>query len=108
MGSSEVLLIITPFVPKTEWLDHLKGKCPSVEVLTYPTELYATEVPKEVPADVWKRATALFTWKAFPPKEWVPNLQFVQLLSAGCAQIFGLPLFEETEVAFSTSNGSHA
>ncbi|KAJ4310471.1 hypothetical protein N0V84_010953 [Fusarium piperis] len=108
MSSPEVLLIITPFVPKTEWLDHLKEKCPSVEVITYPTELYALEVPKELPTEVWKRTTALFTWKAFPPKELVPNLKFVQLLSAGCAQIFGLPLFEETEIAFSTSNGSHA
>ncbi|KAJ4228938.1 hypothetical protein NW759_003659 [Fusarium solani] len=108
MSSPEVLLVITPFAPKPEWLANLKAKCPSVEVISYPTELYAQEVPKEVPADVWKRTTSLFTWKAFPPKEWVPNLQFVQLLSAGCAQIFGLPLFEETEIAFSTSNGSHA
>ncbi|UPL02675.1 hypothetical protein LCI18_013609 [Fusarium solani-melongenae] len=108
MSSPEVLLVITPFAPKQEWLANLNAKCPSVEVITYPTELYAQEVPKEVPADVWKRTTCLFTWKAFPPKEWVPNLQFVQLLSAGCAQIFGLPLFEETEIAFSTSNGSHA
>ncbi|KAM6515824.1 hypothetical protein FALCPG4_014029 [Fusarium falciforme] len=108
MSSREVLLVITPFAPKQEWLANLNAKCPSVEVITYPTELYAQEVPKEVPADVWKRTTCLFTWKAFPPKERVPNLQFVQLLSAGCAQIFSLPLFEETEIAFSTSNGSHA
>ncbi|KAL6915093.1 hypothetical protein ACHAPO_010276 [Fusarium lateritium] len=108
MSTSDVILIITPFVPKPEWLQHLKSNVPSLEVLVYPTKLYATEVPNEVPVEVWNRITALFTWKAFPPKDWVPNLQFVQLLSAGCAQIFGLPLFEETDVAFSTSNGSHA
>ncbi|KAM0549222.1 hypothetical protein ACHAPJ_009532 [Fusarium lateritium] len=107
MATSDVLLIITPFKPKQEWVAHLKSKVPTIEVEVYPTTLYAVEVPKEVPAEVWKRTTALFTWKAFPPKNWVPNLQFVQLLSAGCAQIFGNPLFEETDIAFSTSNGSH-
>jgi phosphoglycerate dehydrogenase-like enzyme len=56
---------------------------------------------------VWENATALYTWKAFPPIELAPNLQYVQLHSAGANQILGLPLFEKTDIVFSTSNGVH-
>ncbi|CAG9988780.1 unnamed protein product [Clonostachys byssicola] len=107
MSLSEVLLIITPFTPAESWIQTLKGKVQNLTVHVYPTEMYATEIPKSVPAEVWAEVTALYTWKAFPTRELAPKLDYVQLHSAGCNQILGLPLFEETDISFSTSNGVH-
>ena len=107
MASSETLLVITPFRPAKSWVDALKSKVPGIEVHVYPTEMYANQIPNDVPAEVWKKVTALYTWKAFPTRDLAPNLQFVQLHSAGANQILGLPLFKHTDVAFSTSNGVH-
>ncbi|VUC29240.1 unnamed protein product [Clonostachys rosea] len=91
MGT-ETLLIITPFVPAQTWINDLKKKVPGIQIHVHPTEMHNQEVPKDVPADVWRNVTALYTWKAFPPIGLVPNLQYVQLHSAGANQILGLPL----------------
>lgn len=106
MGS-ETLLVITPFAPAQAWIDDLRKKVPGINVHVYPTEMYAKEIPKDIPADVWENTTALYTWKAFPSIGLAPKLQYVQLHSAGANQILGLPLFEKTDIVFSTSNGVH-
>ncbi|KAF2180869.1 NAD(P)-binding protein [Zopfia rhizophila CBS 207.26] len=60
-----------------------------------------------IPSEVLANTKVLLTWKVFPKKEQVPKLQYVQLLSAGCNQIQGLPFFKESDVAFCTANGAH-
>lgn len=100
-------MLITPWKPPAAWVSALKQKLPHVRIEHCEVTMYATEIPKEVPEEIWKSVTALFTWKLFPPKESVPNLEYVQLLSAGANQLHGLPLFEETEIAFCTANGVH-
>ena len=107
MADPETLLCIVPFRPADSWIESLKAKVPGIAVHIHPTEMYAKEIPETVPAEVWRKTTALYTWKAFPGKEIAPNLQYVQLHSAGCNQILGLPLFDETDIAFATSNGVH-
>ncbi|KAK2594010.1 hypothetical protein QQS21_008272 [Conoideocrella luteorostrata] len=107
MATCDVLLIIVAFIPTKKWVDDLKARVPGIEIHIYPTEMYAQEIPNNVPEDVWFRTTALYTWKAFPTRELAPRLQFVQLHSAGCNQILGNPLYEKSEIAFCTSNGVH-
>ncbi|CAG9991002.1 unnamed protein product [Clonostachys byssicola] len=105
--SPETLLVITPFAPAQAWIDDLRKKVPDIKVHVHPTKMYSKEVPEDIPVDVWENATALYTWKAFPSIELAPKLQYVQLHSAGANQILGLPLFEKTDIVFSTSNGVH-
>lgn len=107
MASQDVLLILMPWAPDPTWVSSLEAISPRIQVHSYMIDAGATETPKEIPSEVWKKATVLFTWKAFPTKEQAPRLQYVQLLSAGSNHLFGVPLFEETDVAFCTSNGVH-
>lgn len=107
LQSSEVLLVITPWTPLPEWVASLEKLTPGVEVITHETAMYATELPSEISPETWKRVTVLLTWKLLPTKEQAPNLKYVQLQSAGCNQALGLPIFEETDIAFCTANGVH-
>ncbi|KAL4962703.1 D-isomer specific 2-hydroxyacid dehydrogenase family protein [Aspergillus stella-maris] len=106
MTSQDVLLIIIHFTPPAEWLDSLAKSLPGLQVEIYEVEMYAKELPS-IPEETWRKTTVLFTWKLFPTPEMAPNLQYVQILSAGCNQMLGLPLFENTDIAFCTSNGVH-
>lgn len=104
---SEVLLILLPWEPGSQYVSNLENISPGVKVITIKTTMYQDEVPKEISDETWKTVTVLFTWKLLPKKEQVPNLRYVQLLSAGCNQLFGKPVFEETDITFCTSNGVH-
>lgn len=105
--SSETLLIMVPFRPDPSWIVSLEKSVPGIKVHVHPTEMSQKTLP-DLPADLWRSITALYTWKLFPTKEQAPNLRYVQLHSAGCNQILGLPLFEHVDdVAFCTSNGVH-
>uniref|UniRef100_A0A0B7K4Z9 Uncharacterized protein n=1 Tax=Bionectria ochroleuca TaxID=29856 RepID=A0A0B7K4Z9_BIOOC len=84
MGS-ETLLVITPFTPAQAWIDDLRKRVPGINVHVHPTEMYAKEFPTM--CRLGKRHGALH--------------------SAGANQILGLPLFEKTDIVFSTSNGVH-
>lgn len=103
----EFLLILAPWDPPAEFISALSAISPGSQIESRITEYYSTEIPKDISTETWKKVTILFTWKTFPPKELVPNLEYVQLLSAGCNQIMGLDLFKETDIAFCTANGVH-
>lgn len=103
----EVLLILQPWSPPESYLKSLSDISPGIRVITYKTTMYAKEVPKEISDETWSEVTVLFTWNLLPTKEQAPNLRYVQLLSAGCNQILGKPIFEETKIDFCTSNGVH-
>ncbi|GME45434.1 uncharacterized protein LDX57_005103 [Neofusicoccum parvum] len=107
MANQDFLLILMPWSPGPDWIANLSKISPRIYVHSYMVEMYATELPREIPVETWKNVTVLFTWKLFPTREIAPNLQYVQLLSAGCNQIMGLPLFEDTDISFCTSNGVH-
>ena len=106
MTYSDLLLFIQPFAPPDQWLQTVRQANPGIRVEYHHVEMYAKELPP-IPKETWADATILFTWQLFPPKEWVPKLQYIQLLSAGCNQLLGMPLFEDTDIAFCTSNGNH-
>jgi hypothetical protein len=105
--TGEVLLVLLPWAPRKEYVDNMSQISPGIRVITYKTAMYDTEVPKEIPNETWETVTVLLTWKLFPTKEQAPKLRYVQLLSAGCDQLFGLPIFEETDIAFCTASGVH-
>ncbi|KAF5489845.1 D-2-hydroxyacid dehydrogenase [Colletotrichum siamense] len=102
MSSKDFLLILMPWTPDPAWVASLGMPVESRKI-----GMYQTELPSDISPETWAKVTILFTWKSFPTKEMVPNLKYCQLLSAGCNQILGLPLFEETAIDFCTSNGTH-
>jgi phosphoglycerate dehydrogenase-like enzyme len=104
---TEILLVLTPWEPPAEFVSALSTFGPNIQVESRVVPYYSTDFPKDIPAEILEKVTILFTWKTFPPKHLVPNLAYVQLLSAGCNQIMGLDLFEETDIAFCTANGVH-
>lgn len=106
MGS-ELLLVLVHFKPSAEYIDKIRLDNPGMGVLAAQTGYNDGKIPTEVSDDIWAKVTVLLTWGSLPSKEQAPNLRYVQLLSAGCNQIFGKPIFEETDVAFCTSNGVH-
>ncbi|KAI1503740.1 D-isomer specific 2-hydroxyacid dehydrogenase [Biscogniauxia marginata] len=107
MSTPEFLMVLMPWIPPSDWVSNLAKISPGIRVEAHKVEMYGTDIPKEISAETWKKVTVLFTWKRFPLRELTPNLKYVQLLSAGCNQIFGLPLFEDTDIAFCTANGVH-
>ncbi len=50
----------------------------------------------------------LYTWRAIPRPEEAPDLRWVQLHSAGADDIISTPLYQQTEVRFTTVSGIHA
>lgn len=105
--AGELLLVLLHFKPPAEFVDRVKRDNPGLRVIQHLTAFNERETPKEISDDTWAEVTVLLTWGCLPIKEQAPNLRYVQLLSAGCNQIFGKPIFEETDVAFCTANGVH-
>ncbi|EXJ86917.1 D-3-phosphoglycerate dehydrogenase [Capronia epimyces CBS 606.96] len=107
-GNSEnVLLVLLHWAPSEEYISSLSRISPGIRVIVHQTAMYDTEVPKEITDETWASVTILLTWKLVPAKEQAPNLRYVQLISAGCNQLFGQPIFEQTDIAFCTANGVH-
>ena len=106
MSSSDFILIIVAFAPPAEWVESVIRRYPGIQIEIHEVDMYAKEMPT-IPDETWAKTTVLFTWKLFPEKEKVPNLKYVQLLSAGCGQILDLPVFKDTDISFCTSNGVH-
>lgn len=105
--SPEVLLILMPWDPPAWFTDALPKISPGIKIITHKCSMYDKEVPAEITQETWDSVTIFFTWNALPAKGQAPNLQYVQLLSAGCNHVIGTPLFEETDVTFCTANGVH-
>ncbi|KAK3991071.1 hypothetical protein QBC44DRAFT_349473 [Cladorrhinum sp. PSN332] len=59
------------------------------------------------PDEEWKDVTLLLTFTVLPTPEQAPNLQFVQLMSAGANHVLEAPIFKNTDVKFCTANGVH-
>ncbi|KAI3010030.1 hypothetical protein M752DRAFT_337986 [Aspergillus phoenicis ATCC 13157] len=107
MASQEFLLILMPCAFPDKWIASMRSAVPHIRIEKREIDRNATELPTDISPGTWRDVTALFTWKLLPPKELVPSLQYVQLLSAGCNHVMGTSLFDETDVAFCTANGVH-
>ena len=105
--TAEILLVLMPWDLPKSFINNATAASPGLSILPYRVGMYDTEVPAEIPQDVWNTVTALFTWNALPPKDLAPKLQYIQLLSAGCNHVYGTPIFDNTDIAFCTANGVH-
>lgn len=102
---NDLLLIAVPFPPDEEWIARLKALHSGLKVrwvqqsTTFPPE----PLPKEVYDDVtilvglWPHAAEL-----------VPNVRYVQLLSAGADRWITHELYKNSDVKFCTANGAHS
>ena len=105
---SSKLLILTPWEPSKEFLRSLQEEHPDLKVQHHKLPGWGDpSVPKDLSADDWKDVTVLLTFKIIPPKDLVPNMKYVQLMSAGCNHIMDKDLFLTTDTKFCTANGTH-
>ena len=104
---ADVLLVLMPWELPTAFIEETKAANPGLEVIAHVCGRHDTGIPSEIPTETWSRATVLFTWKAIPPKELMPKLEYIQLLSAGCNHVADSAFFKETDVSFCTANGVH-
>ncbi len=101
------LVIFTPMSPTEGWLDTLKKKYPGLKVCFYELDWFSKVSPRNFPSHEWKDVTILLSGSAFPTPEEAPNMQYVQLVSAGANHVLENPLFRDTDVTFCTANGVH-
>lgn len=98
----KLLVALPSFKPSKEEVDELKSRYPGLEV-----QLGSV---KDVTKEEWKDVTILVTGynsEGLPDKDDVPNLEYVQLSSAGANLVVSDPLYKDTDIAFCTANGVH-
>lgn len=102
------LLIIAPWKAPDEFTAGLAAQFPDLEVIHHVEAWTSGALPQaKVPAETWKDVTILLTFSTLPTPEVAPNLQYVQVMSAGVNHLFKEPIYKDTEVAFCTANGVH-
>lgn len=106
-ASSESLLVLLPWEPSPESVQRIRDAYPNVAVSVYRSPWGTTKVPDEVTPEKLAETTLLLAGTAFPEKDAVPNLKYVQLSSAGANHVLDNPLFTDTDVKFCTANGVH-
>lgn len=102
LEGQKLLITLGEFSPSTEEIDAVKQKYPDLDV--------QVGQKKDITKEEWKDVTILLTThnrEGLPDKDDVPNLQYVQLSSAGANLIVTDPLYTDTDVAFCTANGVH-
>lgn len=98
------LVLIRSNGPPVDFIERTKRKYPGLEIVYHQLK---DRKDSNVPASLWKDVTMLMSYNVLPTREQAPKLQYVQLSSAGANHVHGLPLYEETDIAFCTANGVH-
>lgn len=74
-------------------------------------EIQATWLPArradEIPAEIWESTQALLTTRALPEAEQAPNLDWVQLLSAGIERVRDAAILRKDGLAVTTLSGGN-
>lgn len=108
--AKDQLLLLLPQSEPTEAVNELRKKFPQIEILFYevPFTFDLDKIDAALPDDVWDKATILCTLAAFPKSiDKAPELDFVQLLSAGSNQIQNNPIYKESDIPIATATGIH-
>ncbi|KAK4163353.1 hypothetical protein QBC43DRAFT_264446 [Cladorrhinum sp. PSN259] len=100
------LLMVMPWEQPASFLEKLAVEFPDLKVATYVQSEWDQGHPP-FPEEEWKDVTLLLTFTVLPTPEQAPNLQFVQLMSAGANHVLEAPIFKDTCVKFCTANGVH-
>ncbi len=84
-------------------VEKLKQVSPQLKLSVHPARR-----ADEIPAEVWKRTEVLYTFNLLPEPDKVPNLRWVQFHSAGIDALLSSPLFQRTDILFTTLSGAAA
>lgn len=100
--------ILLGAVFKTEWIQELERLFPDLEIevlrdVTWNTDDFRDQFPDAK----WKGVTVLVTGSALPEPRLAPNIQYVQLQSAGANHLLDHPLVKETSTNICTASGVH-
>lgn len=104
------VLCAVPAPEPKELMSTLRKRFPQIEITwrQVPFSFNPAAITSAVSEDIWKSVTILCTFAAFPEsKDVAPNLELVQLLSAGSNHIQGLWVWEDESITICTSSGIH-
>lgn len=99
-------IIITTIEPPQSRIDAIQKQFPDLKIITRVLG-WGQPFPDDFPHHEWKDTTLLLTSTSLPKPEQAPNVQYVQLTSAGANFIVEDPFFAKTNIPFSTANGVH-
>jgi phosphoglycerate dehydrogenase-like enzyme len=101
------VLILMPRPEPKELVEGIRNKFPDIDVV-YHEVSYNKRQPEPLPASIWKDVTILFTFSSLPdnPAD-APNLQLIQLSSAGSNHLQKHPIYTDTDITIATSSGIH-
>lgn len=104
----ERMLIILPIKEPTAILDQIRKDHPYIDITFLNRSLPDGLDPKNVDQSIYADKTILVTLTALPesPKD-CPELELIQLFSAGSERAQKSRIFSETEIPFTTSSGVH-
>jgi hypothetical protein len=103
--SNDVLLVSVPTPPNETWMEHLRASHPGLTVRWF-TQSY-TYPPAPVPEEVYEGVTLLVTFWPHPAES-LPNVRYIQLLSAGADRWITHDLYKNPKITFCTANGAHS
>lgn len=93
--------ILTTFDLNKEQQERLCNVSEGVRLTVIPTS-----DPAAIPDDRWVEADVLYTWDVLPDPEKAPNLQWVQLGSAGVDPYLELPLAQRDDLILTSMSGA--
>lgn len=106
------VLCVLPFPEDKELLGKLRKRFPRIE-FSYHQVTFAPygehdKSVMQVPESAWKEATVLTTLFSLPKSiSDVPNLDWIQLFSAGSNHIQKNPIYKESDFTLTTASGIH-
>ncbi|KAF4447166.1 hypothetical protein F53441_9311 [Fusarium austroafricanum] len=101
----KAIIFTTTELPQSQ-IDAIQKQFPDLTIKVF-IQPWGAPLDPNFKKEEWKDTTAFLTATALPEPEQVPNLQYVQLSSAGANHLIKHPLFVETKIPFSTANGVH-
>lgn len=89
----------------------LRTQFPYIDVIFHnssSTKIEDVSSKCNVPDTLWQRATILVTSFVLPPTpDVVPNLRWIQVLSAGIDHLIDQPIYKDTNIPITTASGIH-
>lgn len=105
--SKDVVLVVVPSEPKTEWIERIKAKYPGIEVRWANLPIGGPKTTEDLPANLWDDVT-IYSGFVTGPSAQMDKVRFVQLPSAGADRWLDHDLYRNRpDVVFSTANGVH-
>lgn len=101
MNKTIEVLITLPFAEKL--INELRQAFPQIKLMLYPARSAS-----EVPMEAWQVAEVLYTYRALPEPDQVPQLRWMQYHLAGAEKLLQSPLIQQQGLAITTMSGANA